>query len=69
MFNFMLENGQRNLIYGISGIGKTISTLLFCHLSSMIADFRVKENTNAVEPFVDLAQFVQIPKIIYLDIE
>lgn len=49
----------------MKGIGKSISTLLFCHLCSIITEFRMRESPNCISEFVELKNFLRVPKTIY----
>lgn len=69
LFQSLLKDDKRSVVFGVEGIGKRISSLLFAHLSAVITEFKLREDPQQVAAFVDIAQFSRIPKVLYHSIE
>lgn len=44
IFKTMIKVEGKQFVFGVAGIGKTISTVLLRHLSDQIIEFRIKED-------------------------
>jgi hypothetical protein len=57
------------MISGGFGLTKNITFFLLWHLSSIITYFRMREDSNILQPFVNLEKFREIPRFLYLSVK
>jgi hypothetical protein len=69
IFKALIDVDRKQAIFGVNGIGKTISSILLCHLSNQIISVRMNEDLSRIKDFMDMGKFMKIPKILKISLD